>query len=94
MPSYNETLHDQNVTEGGNVTLTCIAAGMPPPVVSWIKSDGRSIAENVLERMNISRIEAGEYKCEACNECGNATKTASIYVQCKKLPVLRCKLIL
>ena len=56
---------------------------MPPIMVSWIKPNGQSVAGKVLEVMNISRDEAGEYACEASNECGNATEMASIDVQCK-----------
>ena len=51
--------------------------------MSWIKPDGQSVAEKVLEFMEINRSEAGEYTCEASNECGNSTEMASIDVQCK-----------
>ena len=33
-----------------------------------------------FEVTNINRTQAGEYKCEASNECGNATETANIIV--------------
>ena len=56
---------------------------MPPVMVSWIKPNGQSVAGKVLELMNINRGEAGEYTCEASNECGNSTEMASIDVQCK-----------
>ena len=52
-------------------------------MVSWIKPNGHSVAGKVLELANINRSEAGEYKCEASNECGNATEMASIDVQRK-----------
>ena len=52
--------------------------------MSWIKPDGQSVAENVLEFMEINRSKAGEYTCEASNECGNSTEMASIDVQCKQ----------
>ena len=51
--------------------------------MSWIKPDAQSVAEKVLEFMEINRSEAGEYTCEASNECGNLTEMASIDVQCK-----------
>ena len=51
--------------------------------MSWIKPNGQSVAEKVLEFMEINRSEAGEYTCEASNECGNSTEMASIDVQCK-----------
>ena len=65
------------------MTLICNVSGMPPPLVSWFKPNGQSFAGQVLELVNINRIEAGEYTCEASNECGNATEMASIDVQCK-----------
>ena len=51
--------------------------------MSWIKPNGQSVAEKVLEFMKINRSKAGEYTCEASNECGNSTEMASIDVQCK-----------
>ena len=82
VPSNIESIKDQNVTEGDNLTLTCTASGMPQPKVSWIKPHGQRRNGHVLEVTRINRTEAGEYKCEASNECGNATETATIYVQC------------
>ena len=61
----------------------CNVSGMPPPMVSWMKPDGQRHSGYMLIVMNINRSEAGEYKCEASNECGNATEIASIDVQCK-----------
>ena len=52
-------------------------------MVSWITQDGQRVDNDVLELIKISRSEVGEYRCEASNECGNATETASIDVQCK-----------
>ena len=51
--------------------------------MSWIKPNGQSIARKVLEFVNFNRSDAGEYTCEASNECGNSTEMASIDVQCK-----------
>ena len=81
--SITQITHDQNVTEGDNLTLTCNASGMPQPNVSWIKPGGQRQYGHMLEFTNINRSQAGEYKCEASNECGNATETATIDVQCK-----------
>ena len=83
VPSNIESIQDQNVTEGDNLTLTCNASGMPQPNVSWIKPGGQRHNGHMLEVTNINRSQAGEYKCEASNECGNATETATIDVQCK-----------
>ena len=73
-----------NITEGGNVTLSCNASGMPSPMVSWIKVvGGEHFNESELVFTNVSRSQAGEYRCEASNLCGNASETATIEVQCK-----------
>ena len=64
--------------------MLCYASGIPPPMVSWIKVGGdMSTNRNELVFTNISRSQAGEYRCEASNECGNASETATIEVQCK-----------
>ncbi|XP_066025226.1 hemicentin-2-like isoform X2 [Pocillopora verrucosa] len=81
--SITQITQDQKVTEGDNLTLTCNASGMPQPKVSWIKPGGQRQYGHMLEFTNINRSQAGEYKCEASNECGNATETATIDVQYK-----------
>ena len=83
VPSSIQVTQDQRVTEGDKVTLSCNVSGVPPPMVSWIKPNGQRVDTNVLEFINIMRNEAGEYRCEANNECGSATERASIDVQCE-----------
>ena len=83
MPSSIPAIQDQNATEGDNVTLWCRVSGMPLSVVSWVTPNGQRHNGKMLEVTSINRSQAGEYKCEASNECGNATKTASIHVQFK-----------
>ena len=83
MPSSIPAIQDQNATEGDNVTLWCRVSGMPPSVVSWVTPNGQRHSGKMLEVTSINRSQAGEYKCEASNECGNATKTASIHIQFK-----------
>ena len=61
-----------------------MASGTPLPTVSWVKvKDGQRLIGSKLMFTNINRSEAGEYRCEASNECGNASETAIIDVQCK-----------
>ena len=83
MPSSIPAIQDHNATEGDNVTLCCRVSGMPPSIVSWMTPNGQRHSGKMLEVTSINRSQAGEYKCEASNECGNATKTASIHVQFK-----------
>ena len=81
--SIIQITQDQNVTEGRNVTLMCKVSGMPPPMVSWMTPDSQPVSGYNLEVTNINRSQVGEYKCEARNECGDATEAATIDVQCK-----------
>jgi len=89
VPSSIDAIQNETVTEGDNVNLTCNPSGVPLPTVSWVKvSSGQRFNVWELVLRNISRSEAGEYRCEASNECGNASKSASIDVQCKL--ILNC----
>ena len=84
VPASIQSIQNGTVTKGNSIALSCIAAGTPPPMVSWVKvSSGQRIYSNLLEVTNASRNEAGEYRCEVSNECGNASETITIDVQCK-----------
>ena len=79
-PIRNKTI----IEEGKNVTVSCNASGTSPLTVSWIKVDGaESFDETKLVFTHINRSQAGEYRCDASNECGNASTTTTIEVQCK-----------
>ena len=83
MPSSIQAIDDKKVIEGDNVTLICKVSGMPSPMVSWMTPDSQRVSGYRLEVTNIDRSQAGEYTCEVSNDCGNATETATIDVQCK-----------
>ena len=83
VPSSIQAIQNKTATEGDHVTLSCNASGIPSPMVSWFKVDGQRINASELVLTHINRSEAGEYSCEASNECGNASETATIDVQCK-----------
>lgn len=79
-----QSIQNRTITEGSNITLPCATAGSPPPVVSWVKlSSGRRFYSNSLVTTNANRAEAGEYRCEVSNECGNESETITVDVQCK-----------
>ena len=80
-----QAIDNRTVTEGGNVTLTCQTYGRSFQSLTWFKPDGQSGGKTVLELVNISRNEAGEYRCEVHSECGNETETVNIDVQCKRI---------
>ena len=85
MASSIQPIEKQTVMEGDDLTVVCNAPGIPAPMVTWIKvgSDDMTTDGSELVFTNISRSEAGEYRCEASNECGNASETTTIEVQCK-----------
>ena len=84
MPSTIQPLQNKTITEGGNLNLSCNASGTPPPIVSWVRfSTGQRSDVGVLQITNISRSEAKDYRCEASNECGNASEAQDIDVLCK-----------
>ena len=84
VPSAISPIQNERVTEGDSVTLSCNASGTPPLMVSWIKVGNHTRTnQNELVLANINRNETGEYRCEASNECGNASETVTIEVQCK-----------
>ena len=83
MPSTIHPLQNKTITEGGNLNLSCNASGTPEPVVSWVRISTGQRFDSVLQLTNISRSESKDYRCEASNECGNASEAQNIDVQCK-----------
>lgn len=82
----NETAH-----EGDNAELYCNMSGIPDPTVIWTKvRDGGNNAKEgkLLKITNITRAQAGKYKCNANNTCGEESAVAYIDVQCKD--VIHC----
>ena len=79
-----QELGNFTVLEGKNNTLTCKVSGLSVPSVSWtsVPTWSRSPG-NIRELTNISRSDAGEYKCEASNVCGNDSKSLFLTVHCK-----------
>ena len=83
MPSTVQPLQNETITEGGNLNLSCNVSGTPPPVVSWVRISTGERFVSVLQLRNVSRSEARDYRCEASNECGNASEAQNIDLQCK-----------
>ena len=83
--SFIQPIEKQTIMEGHNLTLVCNASGIPAPMVTWMKVGGGDMSVDGSELLfrNIIRTEAGEYRCEASNQCGNASETATVEVQSK-----------
>ena len=72
------------MVEGENRNITCNVTGIPVPSISWTAvSTGSRSAGSIRELTTINRNDAGEYKCESCNVCGNDTKSTFLIVHCK-----------
>ena len=72
------------MNESGPFNMTCEASGDPKPNVHWIKVDNdQRINGSILNFTNINRNNAGQYRCEAENDCGSDSKVQSIEVYCK-----------
>ena len=78
-----EQAENKIVREGDNVKVYCnVTAGIPHPTVLWTKvATGEHIEGNPLNITNISRAQAGEYRCTANNTCGEASTVTDIKVQ-------------
>ena len=84
MPASIQSIEDQFVIESRNTSLICNASGPPRPTVFWINvASGQRTNSSVLEFTNINRNEAGEYRCEASNDCGSAVEAVNVTVQCE-----------
>ena len=86
VPPTIQPLQNKTITEGGNLNLSCNASGTPQPVLSWvIISSGQQFNGSLLKLTNVFRNQAGNYRCNASNECGTGSSTARIDVKCKCL---------
>ena len=84
MPVSIQSIEHQFVIERRNTSLICNASGIPRPTVFWINvASGQRTNSSVLEFTNINRSEAGEYRCEASNDCGSAVEAFNVTVQCE-----------
>ena len=84
VPAPIQSIEDPFVVELRNTSLICNVSGTPQPTVFWINAaSGQRTNSSVLEFTNINRSEAGEYRCEASNECGSAVEAVNVTVQCE-----------
>ncbi|KAM7349811.1 terribly reduced optic lobes isoform 23-T23 [Cochliomyia hominivorax] len=79
----------QVISVGGQGLLYCSATGIPQPRVQWLRVNGQPLSHRhqaqhgepgyiVIEDVKLE--DAGDYKCVAENEVGNATAVATIRV--------------
>jgi len=84
-----EQAENKTVQEGDNVEVYCnLTAGIPDPTVIWRKMQGggyNPTEGKLLNITNITRAQAGEYRCTANNTCGEESTVTSIAVQCENI---------
>lgn len=86
--SSTQSLHEETVTRGGDVTLQCEADGVPRPAISWMK-DGRPLTGRRAQILNEGRLlrikgaqvaDTGRYTCIAVNVAGQADRKYDVNV--------------
>uniref|UniRef100_A0A8C3I5U4 Ig-like domain-containing protein n=1 Tax=Chrysemys picta bellii TaxID=8478 RepID=A0A8C3I5U4_CHRPI len=75
--------------EGDSLNLSCEAGSRPEATLSWARTN-RSLIPGQggdwhLELPNLSRGDAGEYRCWAKNSYGSASRALRVHVQSKAL---------
>ncbi|XP_043933936.1 neural cell adhesion molecule L1-like protein isoform X3 [Protopterus annectens] len=79
-PSLNDSSHII-MLKGETVLLECVPAGLPTPLVEWIKVDGRMPTDRATEENfgkmlrldQVSEEDNGIFRCIAKNDVGKAT---------------------
>ena len=89
-PRFTYVSSDKCVREGKNLQLFCNASAIPDPNITWVRITPSGSESDVLHRAtpwdfkNISRIDAGTYRCKASNGVGNpASHTLQVNVECE-----------
>merc|ERR1712142_904412 len=85
----------QTVTRGESVLFQCrYMSGIPTPVISWARSDGRPMPPNaellsggVLRMNSVTGAEEGSFRCRAENAAGKVEAIATLRIQ--ELPTIR-----
>ncbi|CAH2000403.1 unnamed protein product [Acanthoscelides obtectus] len=89
-PVFTIQPDNANTQIGGTVKLECVAAGTPPPEITWFRNEvpvrngGRIYIApdgNLLEIRDAKESDSGTYVCEARNEMGMREVSASVTVK-------------
>ena len=72
------------MVEGENRTLACNVSGSAVLTVTWTEVSSGGQSNGVMRYLtNISRYKAGEYICEAANDCAKSSASTFLTVLCK-----------
>jgi hypothetical protein len=69
----------QTITAGGDVTLSVVATGMPPPAYQWLKDDVAvaGATNSSLTLSTVSAANAGSYSVVITNSAGSVTSSVA-----------------
>lgn len=85
--SVNITIGEKlTVLDKSNVTIECVAEGIPPPSLSW-SNDGIRVENsegNFLHLRGVTKEDSGRYTCSADNFLGSDRQSAILTVRGKK----------
>ena len=90
-----EQVENKVCKEGDHVEVYCnVTAGIPDPAILWTNvTSGEHIEGNPLSITNITRAQAGEYRCTVNNTCGVDSIVVAIDVQCKNIDFFTSKFL-
>ena len=84
VPVAMKQAEHQLVKEGDDVEVYCNVTGIPDPTAIWTKVQGSETTKGILLNItNITRDQAGDYRCTANNTCGEESTVVNIDVLCK-----------
>ena len=83
-PRFTQPPANSTAVEGAQHILTCVAAGDPTPLVTWLSSDGEVIStQGTLLFSSVARSNTGLYTCTASSSAGSVEVEIYLDVQCK-----------
>ena len=93
--SFTNVSNDTSLLEGKDLQLFCDASGMPPPNITWVRISASGSESNALhwgttwDFKNISRTEAGTYRCTASNGVGSSVSHVfQVNVECEYMYII------
>uniref|UniRef100_A0AAY4E811 receptor protein-tyrosine kinase n=1 Tax=Denticeps clupeoides TaxID=299321 RepID=A0AAY4E811_9TELE len=98
VPWLRQNLTSQEVNISSTLTLTCLAQGVPRPMITWYKNEipvregpGITLRDGVLVIQRVKKDDEGKYECRASNHEGEVKTSAVISVlgESRSLPLLQ-----
>uniref|UniRef100_A0AAY4E743 receptor protein-tyrosine kinase n=1 Tax=Denticeps clupeoides TaxID=299321 RepID=A0AAY4E743_9TELE len=87
VPWLRQNLTSQEVNISSTLTLTCLAQGVPRPMITWYKNEipvregpGITLRDGVLVIQRVKKDDEGKYECRASNHEGEVKTSAVISV--------------